>query len=264
MLAVVTGADGFLGRPLTQALIKSGYTVISVSRVPDVKKNKYPNTSVLSYQDLPKLSGLNIDILCHLAWPSLTNFHSDEHLAFSEHSLQLITQVVKNNNLKKIFIPGTNLEYGMLEGCLNAELTNLRPTTAYGIAKLKLMNAVFDQFDKNLKIFWGRIFYIYGQNQSEKTLYGSLLKSIRNNDEYFPMSHGNQIRDFILIDDAIELITEKCSSSSSLVFNVCSGNGIRVREFVEKVCKVHGSDIKLLTGVLSVPDYEAKNFWGHL
>ena len=78
------------------------------------------------------------------------------------------------------------------------------------------------------------------------------------------MSRGFQIRDFIKIDEvAISFYDEITDKQPGFkIMNICSGNPVSVREFVENFLAESGVRINLNLGKFPIPDYEPIAFWG--
>lgn len=67
---LITGASGFIGRPLTKKLAEGGHTVVSMYRhaIPEALQNIYPVCSNLSNVDLLAVPLRGVDTVIHLAW----------------------------------------------------------------------------------------------------------------------------------------------------------------------------------------------------
>ena len=77
------------------------------------------------------------------------------------------------------------------------------------------------------------------------------------------MSLGDQIRDFSYIKDAVEqIVSFSVNKKGNLVENICSGSGVTVRSFVEKVIQEKNSKIKLNLGYYKYNPIEPFAFWG--
>ena len=76
------------------------------------------------------------------------------------------------------------------------------------------------------------------------------------------MSGGEQLRDYLPIEDIVEQLADLYESGRCGTYNICSGKPISVRRLVEKRVKERGSNIKLNLGYYPYPDYEPMEFWG--
>ena len=80
----------------------------------------------------------------------------------------------------------------------------LQPVGYYAMSKAAVFIALqFQNLDINFSYL--RLFHVYGSNEHHSRLYPSLCKAALTGKD-FPMSSGEQIRDFIHIDDVCKSI----------------------------------------------------------
>lgn len=91
MIIYITGSTGFIGKNLTEELIKKKYNLVKISRRKEKIKKK-ENIRLINldlYSEdynkninnfLKKIKFKKNDILIHLAWKSLNDFSNDDHL----------------------------------------------------------------------------------------------------------------------------------------------------------------------------------------
>ena len=191
MKILVTGASGFIGSNLIDQLLKQNYDISIITRkLNNIKKFNWPskvkvyekNLLSLSKEDYEELS--SNDVVVHLAWDGLPNYHDKIHQQNYKTSFEFIKNLI-NSGIKHILITGTCFEYGMQNGCLKEEDKTF-PTNNYGIAKEKLRKSIIS-FSKRKKICiqWARLFYLYGKRQNKKSLIGQLEDKLQNNEKYF-------------------------------------------------------------------------------
>ena len=240
MKILITGATGFIGNHLLKELLKDTKNeIIATSR--DIEKAKkyewFSRVKYISY-DLNSQEELNLfeyfdkpDKVIHLAWDGLPNYNDLIHI---EKNLFKNYNFIKNiisNGLKDITITGTCFEYGLINGCLNEELKT-NPSNSYGIAKdslRKFIEELKKQYDFNYK--WIRLFYMYGEGQGEKSLIALLDKAIQNGEKEFNMSGGEQLRDYLHIQEVVSNISKIALQNKidNQVINCCSGKPISIR-----------------------------------
>ena len=105
---------------------------------------------------------------------------------------------------------------------------------------------------------------MYGEGQSKTSLMYLLDKTIQDKNKVFNMSGGEQLRDFLPIDEVvrnISLITKQNSHLNQVV-NCCSGKPISVKNLVEHYLEEKKYKIRLNLGFYPYPDYEPMRFWG--
>ena len=271
MKILVTGATGFIGRHVVELLFERQHEVIAVARDIDKTRSinwfnnvKFVNCD-LNEPDLNISTILGIpDVLVHLAWTGLPNYKDLFHF---EVNLPVSYRFLKNMitaGTKHILVTGTCFEYGMQNGQLSED-TPTSPSNPYGLAKdtlRKFLEALQKQHPFILQ--WVRLFYMYGAGQNPNSLMGQLDKSIDNKDKLFKMSGGEQLRDYLPVEEVARRICYLVENpSQNGIINCCNGKPISVRTLVEKRIKERCSDIKLDLGYYPYPDYEPMAFWGN-
>ncbi len=270
MNALVTGATGFVGRYVVRALLERGHQVTAVSRNIDRAKSMvwYDKVRFVSCdihngdEALPGKLGSH-DALIHLAWEGLDNYKDSSHLVKAlPDNMQFLGKMIKHGT-KHILVTGTCAEYGIQEGAMHEE-TETKPANAYGMAKDKLRRHLQElQNEYPFILQWVRLFYLYGKGQNPKSLLSQLDRAIDASEPVFNMSGGEQIRDYLPIEEAarrIALLAEHPEINGAI--NCCSEKPMSIRSFVEQHIASRGSNIKLNIGYYPYPDYESMSFWG--
>ena len=208
------------------------------------------------------ISGDGSSGLIHLAWGDLRNFNAASHYEnWLPNSYEFIKRLC-HSGVENVLVAGTCLEYGPQPGELAPD-ANCSPTTAYGYAKNSLRHQLaFLQQSHEFSLKWGRIFYMFGQGQSDGSLIAQLDRAIECREEVFNMSAGDQLRDYLPVTAAAKQLVDLYESDKNIVANVCSGTPISVRALVEAHIKRRKSDIKLNLGYFPYPEYEPMAFWG--
>lgn len=270
MRVLVTGATGFIGRHVVSCLLDKGLDVITTSRNKNKAKN-YDWYSEVEYIECDyhkdTLDYYNVlgepDVIIHLAWNGLPNYKDPFHVERNLPANCLFLKSFIEGGIKKMVVTGTCYEYGMQCGCLH-ESDNTRPVTQYGLAKDTLRKYLeFLVRDTPTSFNWVRLFYLYGDGQNQNSLLPQLEMAISEGEKVFNMSGGEQLRDYLSVEDAARnLCTIALQSEVDGIVNCCSGNPISIRRLVENKIDLLNSDIKLNLGYYPYPDYEPMAFWG--
>lgn len=271
MKVLVTGATGFVGRHVVSALLAKGYSVIAVARDADKARSMpwFAQVHFIScdlHSDFrPLLSGdLRPAALMHLAWPGLPNYRDFFHLGRNLPADLAFLEAAVDAGVSQIMVAGTCLEYGMQYGPLTEEAATA-PITAYGFAKDSLRKSLqFLQQQKPFTLQWMRLFYTYGEGQNPKSLLAQLDRAIDERAPFFKMSNGDQLRDYLPIEEVAQNFVLAVGSSEACngVINCCSGKPISVLDLVLQRCRARSSDIELRRGYYPYPEYEPLAFWG--
>jgi len=264
---IVSGASGFIGQHLIPLLLEHNLDVIALSRNENKARNFYWFNSVkfipYDFHKLHELSKFKKDSsLIHLAWQGLPNYNSQIHI---QHNLPASYKFIKyflSLGIKNVLVTGTCLEYGLQSGPISSS-AKPSPICSYAIAKAQLRQDLLQlKNETDFILQWARLFYTFGDGQNANSILSQLNKAIKDNSEYFNMSKGDQIRDYLPVTDLAHQILDLFLSRRDGVFNVCSGQPISIRELVERKIKECGSSIGLNLGYFPYNDFEPMSFWG--
>ena len=264
---IVSGATGFIGRHVVPLLLEKGYQVVALGRDSDKARN-FARHANLHFHRID-LSCLVLDIqpepgagLIHLAWGGLPDYQSLEHI---EHNLPASSRFIKHlvaAGVRNVLVTGTCQEYGMQEGPLSAD-TPPQPQTPYAIAKNTLRQYLTClQRQSRFSLQWTRLFYMYGPGQNPRSILAQLDHAIAAGTNTFRMSGGEQLRDYLPVEEVARRIVASFERGGNEPENICSGTPISIRRLVEERIKQRGSDIEIELGYYSYPDYEPMAFWG--
>lgn len=272
MKVLVTGATGFIGQHLIKELLSRGLHVVATStsklkaeRFSWIKDVEFIEHQIGEESDTDDLwvKFKCPDLLIHLAWQGLPDYKNSKHLdVYLEQHRRFLTNLIQNG-LKDITVIGTCFEYGLKNGCLKEDI-EVEPIVNYAIAKNALRLQIEKMKEKYDFVFkWVRLFYMYGEGQSEKSLLVQLKKSVERGDKVFNMSGGEQIRDYLPIGKvALGIAVIALQSKITGVVNCCSNNPVKLKEFVKRYLSDNSFIIDLNFGYYPYPDYEPMEFWG--
>jgi dTDP-6-deoxy-L-talose 4-dehydrogenase (NAD+) len=265
---LVTGAGGFIGRHVLSELSRHSVDVVAL-----VRDTGNTNLAALGSEifqlDLqnPPDNAFDLlgrpDVLIHLSWGGLPNYHSLHHFE-QELPMQynFLSRLIRAG-LSALVVSGTCFEYGMQSGQL-AEEMETRPNNSYGYAKDALRRQLeYLRATQPFALTWARIFYPYGEGQAEISLWPQLKLSVERGDKVFNMSGGEQLRDYLHVTDVAKYIVMMALNRADIgAVNICSGKPTSVRSLVEGWIKENGWEIELTLGYYPYPDYEPMAFWG--
>jgi dTDP-6-deoxy-L-talose 4-dehydrogenase (NAD+) len=266
---LVTGATGFVGRHLVAALLARGCEIRAVARnaetaqgMPWINEVEFVSADIHAADlDVAALT-VGIDALAHLAWPGLPNYRALFHF---EHNLMADYRFIKSAveaGVQQVLVTGTCFEYGMQSGPLS-ESSAPQPSNPYGLAKhtlhLFLQNL---QQELPFTLQWARLFYLHGEGQNPNSLLAALDRAIDTGEASFNMSAGEQLRDFLPIENAagyLAAILQRHDFDG--VINCASGQPVSVRSLVEQRLRERGATLNLNLGHYPYPTHEPLAFW---
>ena len=106
------------------------------------------------------------------------------------------------------------------------------------------------------------MFNFLGLNMPTNFFPSQLKEKLKNNED-FSMTLGEQIRDYLYLSDVIEaLVLAGITEKTNEVYNVCSGQGISIRELAEKAKMKMASKSNIQFGALPYRNNEVWNMVG--
>ncbi|ONI44102.1 hypothetical protein AN641_08310 [Candidatus Epulonipiscioides gigas] len=211
---VITGANGFLGRNLTKYLSNKGIKVFAIvrnenSNIESLKNLK--NVEILYCESkyienleykLPK----DIDVIYHFAWEGIYDDRKGNYeiqLKNVEASAKFIEIAIKLNIKKFIFADSLRSNECLIY--LKENILPININTIYGLSKItsNSMNKIIASNSK-LEYISTIISNVYGGDEKSSSLICSMMPKMLNNEDV-AFTLGEQIYDFIYIDDAIEM-----------------------------------------------------------
>jgi nucleoside-diphosphate-sugar epimerase len=245
MKLFVTGGTGFVGSHFINAAHKKNYEVTALKRpksIPRFPLTKEPEWIVgeLDGDFSNELQGC--DILVHFAAHSPNPPYDTLEKCLYWNltaSIRLFNQAYEAG-IRKFLVAGSCFEYGKSgERYEFIPVTApLEPTMSYPTSKAAASTAFYGWgVEKNVKLQILRIFQVYGEGEQASRLWPSLRKAALAGED-FPMTEGEQVRDFINVKDVANLFVEAARFESieagiPEIKNVGSGKPQTVRQFSE-------------------------------
>lgn len=264
MKILVTGANGYLGQGIVEALLELGHQVVATdfftNNVSD--KVKKFDVDIFGLED-PFVFFEKPDVLLHLAWKDGFVHYSDAHIEELPKHYHFIKKMV-DSGIAQIAVLGSMHEIGFFEGCIN-ENTPCHPITPYGIGKNALRDLVQMLCQKKETVFqWFRGYYIVGNASRGSSIFSKLTAAAREGKKVFPFTMGVNQYDFLDYPKFCELIATAVSQKEITgIIEICSGKPTRLCERVEQFIIENNLDIKLEYGAFPDRPYDSKAIWGN-
>tara|TARA_Y100000591_G_C21735851_1_gene646592 strand:+ start:137 stop:970 length:834 start_codon:yes stop_codon:yes gene_type:complete len=249
-MILVTGATGFVGKQVVNELLARSLDfkiICSKNKNLDpVLKNKIKNiyyTDNLFTENEQWFDKVldGIDIVIHLAWHVKPGdyLNSEKNIDCFNGSVHFAKNCIENKIRKFVGI-GTCFEYEPNNIQIDVS-TKLSPENLYSASKVALYLYLKNLFKlDSVEFLWCRLFYLYGEGEDKNRFYPYIKKKMIDK-ENADLSDGTQIRDFMNVKDAAKMIVDASLSENTGAFNVCSGNGISIKEFANQIADEFGS-----------------------
>lgn len=215
--AIITGANGFIGSALCRELSSRGISVIAVVRDETSMADQIRNLPglVLVYCEmseiceLPKrVSDRDIDVFYHLAWTgSAGALRSNREVQIDNIRYTCdAADICSELGCKKFVFASSIMEYEI--GAVMETENTPSITTLYSSAKTAA-DYMARTVAGNMKVDYIRavISNIYGPGEKSVRLINASLRKLLNK-EHCAFSSGEQMYDFIYIDDAAKAFAE--------------------------------------------------------
>lgn len=274
MKLFVTGATGFIGSNFLNILAQyPDIEIVALRRdlnsLPRIPLLKEPFWLTKGLDEVKQVDLKGVDTIVHLAahsmYPPYDTLNNCLYWNLTA-PLQLFNEALKAG-VHKIVVAGSCFEYGMSgeEFEFIPIDAMLKPTLTYAASKAA-SSVAFYQFavQHQIKLSYHRIFQVFGEGEAENRLWPSLKKAALAGED-FPMTAGEQVRDFIAVEEVANYFVEACLKDNLIAgnpefFNVGSGKPQSIFEFSAYWWGKWQAKGKLLKGMLPYREGEVMRY----
>jgi CDP-paratose synthetase len=248
---LLTGATGFLGSHLLDALLKQGFRVTILKRSTSDTWRINALLNQVSSFDIDRVAiadgfkSRKVDAVIHTA------------CSYGRHG-EVNHEVVETNLLFSLKVLDTAIEFGV-NTFLNTDTLLPKYLNAYSLSK-KHFAEWLKQSSKYIKTINLKIEHMYGPKDDDSKFVPWLISQLEKQIDRIPLTEGTQLRDFIYIDDVVSaylLVLLKAQELEKYSeFEVGTGQSSSVREFVTNIYNVYkwkNSDAKTQLGFGDIP-----------
>jgi UDP-glucuronate 4-epimerase len=247
---IVTGAAGFIGSHLAQALEDSGHDVVGLDSFtdyydPDLKEENARGLDVRRL-DLAEdeLDFAGVDGVFHLAGQpgvraSFTDFAA--YLSRNVLATQRIFEAAAAGGIRVVFASSSSV-YGDAERYPTAEDVAPRPISPYGITKLACENlASAYARAAGLDAVTLRYFTVYGPRQRPDMAFTRIVTALAEGRPFELYGDGSVSRGFTYVDDAVRATVAAMEHApGGAVYNVGGGAEASMRATIELCERIAG------------------------
>lgn len=242
---LITGATGFIGRNCLPSLKKSGFEIYAISSKPQENGSdggvNWTQMDLLHNGIKELVDQIKPTHLLHLAWVTTPGQYwtSLDNLGWLTSSIDLLEAFATGGG-KRAVMAGTCAEYDWNETEFSESKTLCRPRSLYGSSKLAL-HLLLESLAKQMGFSqaWGRIFYPYGPHEYTARFIPTIINGVLKK-ESIPCSHGNQIKDFLHVEDVANAFVSLLESEVQGAINIGSGEGLPLRKVIEQITDLLG------------------------
>jgi NAD dependent epimerase/dehydratase len=265
MRVLVTGADGFIGSHLTEALVRNGYEVKAF-----VYYNSFNSWGWLDHcagdvkgkfeifaGDIRDPHGVKkvmtgCDAVIHLAALIAIPFsyHSpDSYVDTNIKGTLNVLQAARELNVSRVIHTSTSEVYGTAQYVPIDEKHPLQGQSPYSASKIgadQLAFSFYSSFD--LPVVTLRPFNTYGPRQSARAVIPTIITQIANGNNQIKLGSVTPTRDFNFISDTVNGFISALSSKSGVgeVINLGSNFEISIQDIASLIGEIMNEDIKVI------------------
>lgn len=264
MKVLITGADGFIGSHLTEALIHQGYDVRAF-----VLYNSFNSWGWLDTidpkvkADLDVFSGdirdphgvhqamLGCDKVLHLA--SLIaipySYHSpDTYIDTNVKGTLNIVQAARQSEISRVIHTSTSEVYGSAKFVPITEEHPLQGQSPYSASKIgadQIAMSFFHSFNQPISIL--RPFNTYGPRQSARAVIPTIITQLASGNQKIKLGSLHPTRDFSYVDDTVRgfIAAMNCDEIIGSVTNIGSGFEISIGDTARCIAELMEIDIEI-------------------
>lgn len=257
--SVILGGAGFIGSNLARALVARGDSPRIFTR---------PSFDVLNVEDILDRIDLvygdfmddvalreatqGVDTVFHLVsttFPGMTLESSVYDLLSNLlPTIRLVETCLSNNVRKIVYASSGGTIYGEPQATPIVEDHSLMPKSSYGQSKLTIENYLrFYSRVSSLDVDILRISNPYGPGQNPLGVQGIVAVAMGCTFFDRPLrifGQGETVRDYIYVDDVIEMMLLSCDRPGSHLVNVSSGEGHSVMDIIAMIEETSGRVIR--------------------
>jgi NAD dependent epimerase/dehydratase len=263
---LVTGADGFIGSHLTEALLEAGHDVRAF-----VLYNSFSSWGWLDHVPGPVRESLDVfagdvrdpngvriamrgcDAVLHLAALIAIpySYHSpDTYVDTNVKGTLNVLQAARDLGVKRVVHTSTSEVYGTAKFVPITEEHPLQGQSPYSASKIgadQLAYSFFASF--GLPVTIARPFNTYGPRQSARAVIPTIITQVANGKREIRLGATSPTRDFNFVKDTVAGFIAALESDAGLgeVVNFGSNFEISVGDTVRLIAEVMGRDIEVVT-----------------
>jgi NAD dependent epimerase/dehydratase len=276
---LVTGADGFIGSHLSEALVNCGYNVRAFVCYNsfnsygwlDTLSNEIKNKINFFPGDIRDPNGVReamkeIDIVFHLAALIAIPFsyHSpDSYIDTNVKGTLNIIQAARENIVKRVLVTSTSEVYGTSKFVPITELHPKQPQSPYSASKIGA-DAIADSFYRsfNTPITIVRPFNTFGPRQSARAVIPTIISQLLNGSEEIKLGDITPTRDLLYVKDTVNgfIKIAQCDQLIGHEVNIATQSEISVGDLAQQLINRINPNAKIITDSVRIRPEKSEVF----
>lgn len=260
MKVAVTGADGFIGSHLTEALLEKGYEVRALAQY-----NSFNNWGWLEQVHSPALEVVTGDVrdpnfcrefvkecdtVFHLAALIAIPYSyiaPDSYIDTNVKGTLNICQACRDVGTRRLLVTSTSEVYGTARYVPIDEKHPRQPQSPYSASKIgadAIAMSFYNAFSLPLTIV--RPFNTYGPRQSARAIIPTIISQIASGERIIKVGDLSPTRDFNFVRDTAAGFIALAESDLTIgrEINIATGTEISMQETLDTIARLMKADVK--------------------
>lgn len=260
---LVTGADGFIGSHLTQALLDEGIEVRALAQY-----NSFTNWGWLEDIHHPGLEVVTGDVrdpnYCrHIVKGVDTVFHlaaliaipysyvaPDSYVDTNVKGTLNICQAVRDEDVERLLVTSTSEVYGTAKYVPIDEKHPKQPQSPYSASKIgadAIAMSFHNAFETPVTIV--RPFNTYGPRQSARAIIPTIITQIASGEREIKVGDLTPTRDFNYVADTAAgfIALAKCQEAIGKEVNIATGREVSMADTLQTIARLMDADVRWIT-----------------
>lgn len=256
----VTGADGFIGSHLTEALLNEGYNVRALAQY-----NSFNNWGWLEGIDNPRLEIVTGDVrdpnfcrefvkgrdtVFHLAALIAIPYSyvaPDSYVDTNVKGTLNICQACRDAGIERLIVTSTSEVYGTARYVPIDEGHPRQPQSPYSASKIgadAIAMSFYNAFELPLTV--ARPFNTYGPRQSARAIIPTIISQIANGERCIKVGDLTPTRDFNFVEDTCRgfIALAKSPLTIGQEVNIATGTEISMADTLSTIARLMGADVE--------------------
>lgn len=253
---LLIGGNGFVGSHIKDMLADKGASVRILDRYPERFRDadRRVDYCIGDFSDPKTMKSAlaGIDTVIHLQSTTVPSTSEHSNVFDIESNLiptvRLLENMVECGCQRIIYLSSGGAVYGNPQHVPIGEEAPLAPISSYGVIKSVIERYLqyFERYDiRSLVIRPSNLYGIRQGNTGVLGLVNTLLEKTLRDEEVVIFGDGNAVKDYVHIEDLLDLLAKAIAMDVTGVFNVGSGEGVSVNEVVAMVRSVTGKEMHI-------------------
>lgn len=261
---LVTGAAGFIGSQLAEALLDEGHDVVGVDGFTPYydRSQKQANLAALTQRDGFRFVEADLrdadleallagtEVVYHqAAQPGVRLSWSDGFATYDSCNVlatQRLLEAARQTGITRFVYASSSSVYGNAESYPVAETDLPRPHSPYGVTKLAAEHLCgLYAANHGIATISLRYFTVYGPRQRPDMAFHRLIEGALDQEPFPLYGDGSHVRDFTFVGDVVRanVLAGAADAEPGTVVNVCAGGSTVLRDVIDAVGDAVGAPV---------------------